>query len=315
MFKESGDIWNELDRLSLSSSGEFNSKYFYNELDELQDFKVYKENCKPLKGPPWRQGVINTCAKLLYYLKTSTKLNKKVNNYDVCPLLNYWVYNRLNMFLSSYDPSYIKETFGNIVQIWYKFLEETLSKPDDETCKPNYLIVVQDDWRYRKELYEYYVNYSPLRLIVNSYPDTCIKFYKYVESKKELYKYFKKRCRSSDENICPNFFAKCLQYDPEEVLSTLSCHENIMKERAAAAPSALQRVNAPSDSEPNSDVSDGRKMPDDAPILRGMIRNGLGWNTNNMSNINGGGIRLYDYASGPFNPYPGEEHNIGYHPA
>ncbi|SCA59780.1 Plasmodium vivax Vir protein, putative [Plasmodium vivax] len=49
--------------------------------------------------------------------------------------------------------------------------------------------------------------------------------------------------------------------------------------------------------------------------LRGMIRNGLGWNTNNMSNINGGDIRLYDYAAEPFNQYPGEEHYIGYHPA
>ncbi|KMZ76713.1 hypothetical protein PVIIG_05712 [Plasmodium vivax India VII] len=34
-----------------------------------------------------------------------------------------------------------------------------------------------------------------------------------------------------------------------------------------------------------------------------------------MRNFNGGDIRLYDYTSEPFNPYPGEEHYIGYHPA
>ncbi|CAI7719040.1 Plasmodium vivax Vir protein, putative [Plasmodium vivax] len=48
--------------------------------------------------------------------------------------------------------------------------------------------------------------------------------------------------------------------------------------------------------------------------LGNMIRNGLGWNNNNMRNFNGGDNGLFDYASESFNPYPGEEHYIGYHP-
>ncbi|KMZ76798.1 hypothetical protein PVIIG_05399 [Plasmodium vivax India VII] len=161
------------------------------------------------------------------------------------------------MYLSSSGSSYIGETFGNIVRIWNSFLEETLRKPDHETCKPNSLIVVQDDWRYRKELYEYYVNYDPLRGIVDSYPDTCIKFYRYVESKKELYKYFKERCTSSDENICPKFYAECKQYDPESVLPTFSCHRDIIIEGDAGLRSAPQRAHALPGSETDSEGTAG----------------------------------------------------------
>ncbi|KMZ88741.1 Plasmodium vivax Vir protein, putative [Plasmodium vivax] len=254
------------------------------------------------------------------------------------------------MYLSSSGSSYIGETFGNIVRIWNSFLEETLRKPDHETCKPNSLIVVQDDWRYRKELYEYYVNYDPLRGIVDSYPDTCIKFYRYVESKKELYKYFKERCTSSDENICPKFYAECKQYDPESVLPTLSCHRDKIIEGDAGLPRDPQREHTITARETDSEETDGRMKPFNPPNLSGksdnvrmygnvllgvvatsmtsgalyrftplgsVIRNGLGWNNNNMSNINGGDIRLYDYTSESFNPYSGggEEHYIGYHPA
>ncbi|KMZ83358.1 hypothetical protein PVBG_06352 [Plasmodium vivax Brazil I] len=100
-----------------------------------------------------------------------------------------------------------------------------------------------------------------------------------------------------------------------------------MDARAAAERIARQRGNTPSDSEAKSrETSDGM-IPFGPSNLNGksqaaenvgnMLRNRFGWNTNNMSNINGGDIRLYDYASESFNPYSGgaEEHYIGYHPA
>ncbi|KNA01765.1 hypothetical protein PVNG_05617 [Plasmodium vivax North Korean] len=48
--------------------------------------------------------------------------------------------------------------------------------------------------------------------------------------------------------------------------------------------------------------------------LGSMLRNIFGRN-NNMRNFNGGDNGLFDYASESFNPYSGEEHYIGYHPA
>ncbi|CAI7719872.1 Plasmodium vivax Vir protein, putative [Plasmodium vivax] len=348
MFRKTQQFWNELDRLSLPLSDYFNSKYFYDKLDELQNFSEYKGKCESLlTGTRGGNAIMNTCAKLLYYLKNNQISNKQNAKYDVCPLLNYWLYSKLNMILKFHD-SDIKPTFAKFVIIWNDFILDVLKKTKNETCEPMSNIVAYEDWKKRKELYEYYVNYDALSDTVKTFPNKCEEFYQYVEGKKELYEYFKKLCTPKGTNRCPEFYDKCEKYDPDIVLPHPYCHNTILHERAPAWRSSLQRENSLSGSETDSDVTDGPMRPDDAPKfsgnpktvenvgnillgvvattmtsgalyrftpLGGMIRNGLGWNNNNMSNINGGDFRLYDYASEPFNPYPGEEHYIGYHPA
>ncbi|CAI7719837.1 PIR protein [Plasmodium vivax] len=351
MIGERDEILKELETLSLSFSDDFNSKNFYNGLEKVNNFSAYKENCKRfLDGTRRCSAVINTCAKLLYYLKNNQISNKENAQYDVCPLLNYWVYNKLSMILNSYYSSELKIAFGKIVLIWNTFIQDRLKEHENETCKPDTDLVLYDDWRERKNLYEYYVDYSSISNTLVAYKQWCEDFYKYVESKKPLYKHFKERCLSRDTKRCPKFYEQCLQYDPEIVLPHRDCPEEIMKKRAAAALTVPQLRNGLLGSEPNSEVTDGRMKTFDPPILSGkshtadnvgnillgvvattmtsgalyrftplggMIRNGLGWNNNNMRNFNGGDIGLYDYASEPFNPYTGsgEEHIIGYHPA
>ncbi|KNA00930.1 hypothetical protein PVNG_05360 [Plasmodium vivax North Korean] len=254
---------------SLSFSGEFNSKQFYNELDELKKFSEYNKKCKPLNGTRWRKDVINTCAKLLYYLKTSKKLYMQNAQYDLCPLLNYWIYSKLNTILNSHDSTYIKLTFGEIVGIWNNFIDDELKKTGNKICEPISNIVAHDDWRYRKELYEYYVDYYPISETVKRYPDRCKEFHKYVESKKNLYDYFKKRCDSSNDNICTEFYKDYTKYDPDDVLPELSCHDKIMQEREADATRVSHNGGTFEGREPNSEDSDGRMMPDDAPKFSG----------------------------------------------
>ncbi|KMZ96078.1 hypothetical protein PVNG_06375 [Plasmodium vivax North Korean] len=208
-------------------------------------------------------------------------------------------------------------------------------------------MVSHKDWRKRKELYEYFVDYSPMKQIVDKYDERCNEFYVYVENKAPLYKHFERLCPNRNPNKCPEFYDDCKKYNPKKVLLTFNCHHNITNKRKEDARSAPQRAKALLGSATDSEYSDGRKKPFDDPVLSGnshnvrmygnvllgvvattmtsgvlyrftplggMIRNGLGWNTNTMRNFNGGDIRLYDYASEPFNPYPGEEHYIGYHP-
>ncbi|GAB70004.1 CYIR protein, partial [Plasmodium cynomolgi strain B] len=109
-----------------------------------------------------------------------------------------------------------------------------------------------DDWRERKELYEYYVDYYPVSETVKIYSDRCNEFYHYVERKKPLYKHFKELCTGDNTNKCPEFYAQCEQYDPDKVLSHLSCHNEIMKERSSATSSVLEIRNTHSDSETKS---------------------------------------------------------------
>ncbi|KMZ95205.1 hypothetical protein PVMG_05123 [Plasmodium vivax Mauritania I] len=263
-------VFHFIQRLSLPLSDYFNSKYFYDKLDELQNFSEYKGKCESLlTGNPGGKTVINTCSKLLYYLKISTIPNKGKDKYDVCPLLNYWVYSKLSMILKLYGSSDIELTFAKFVKIWNNFIEDELKELKNEACKPISNIVAYNDWEKRKELYEYYVNYDALSDTVKTFPNKCEEFYQYVEGKKELYEYFKKLCTPKGTNRCPEFYEQCLLYDPEIVLPHRHCPEEIMKKRAPAARSSLQRENSPSGSETESEVTDGPKMPYDAPILSG----------------------------------------------
>ncbi|SCA82155.1 Plasmodium vivax Vir protein, putative [Plasmodium vivax] len=352
MFDKKENFWKEFDGLTLPSSVQLNSEYFYNKLNDVENFSEYNEYCESLAHNPRGNAIKNICIKLLNYLKTNKISNKPNDQYNVCTLLNYWVYDRLNLVLYSYNSdnsNYINRKFGEIVGIWNSFLIEKLKKPDDETCVPDSRIVVYNDWKKRQQLYEYYVDYYPIKQSLEPYPQLCKEFYQYVESKIPLYTHFKEHCPDTDTKKCPEFYKQCEPYNPENVLHTLSCQNQILQERASDKSRGQQIGNghSVSETEPrgtsvdmvsvgSSQKSSGKSHTADNvgnillgvvattmtsgalyrfTPLGGMIRNGLGWNNNNMRNFNGGDIRLYDYASEPFNPYPGEEHYIGYHPA
>ncbi|VUZ99569.1 PIR protein, partial [Plasmodium vivax] len=282
---------------------------------------------------------------VLKYLETVYKETyKKGDPYNVCLLLSFWVYSRLFDILP--NENYVYPAYAQLQSIWTGFLED---KSYNELCKPIADMVSHKDWRKRKELYEYYVNYSPTKKIVDEYQQRCNELYVYVENKAGLYEHFKSRCPNDNTNICPEFYNDTLKYKPENVLSTFKCHHEIIKKREADARNAPQRAKALSESEPISEEGDGRMKTFDPPNLSGksqavenlgnvllgvvattmtsgalyrftplgsMLRNGFGRN-NNMRNLNIGDNGLFDYTSESFNQYTwgGEEHYIGYQPA
>ncbi|SCA60101.1 VIR protein [Plasmodium vivax] len=342
--------WDESDVREFLIEEKIGTGIFYEELDTSPTSNHYDEYCGSRNNPIGdSKDVRIICATLLNYLESKYSASDHTGDtYDVCKLLNYWVYKRLNTVLYSKVSRYIDRVHGYIVLKWNSFNEDKLEKLHKPICKPIDNIVAYDNWEKIKELYEYYVDYSIINKNLEFYPQLCEKFYKYVKSKKPLYTYFKERCTRKDINMCPEFFDQYEKYDPEKVLPHPYCKDVIMQESAASSPSVSQLGKVLLGNEPNSEEADDRKMTFDPPNLSvnphtvtkfgnvflgvvattmtsgalyrftplgGMIRNGLGWNTNNMRNFNGGDIRLYDYASDSFNPYPGEEHYIGYHPA
>ncbi|SCA59801.1 VIR protein [Plasmodium vivax] len=333
--------WDEIDGLYTGM--------FYDELERSRTSSRYNDYCRSPKSLINDNSLVRiVCATILKYLETKYSKSDHTNDrYDACKLLNYWVYKRLNTILSSKSSIYINQVHGDIVLKWNSFNDDILGKPENYTCKPIDSIVVYNDWEKRKELYDYYVDYDQIKQYIQFDPKNCKEFRQYIESKKQLYKHFKERCTTRDINRCPEFYDQCKKYDPDEVLPHPDCKGVIMQETATAASRLPLKINGHPFKESESDEESDDMKAFGAPKLNensnnvrtygnvllgvvatsmtsgalyrftplgGMIRNGLGWNTNNMSNINGGDIRLYDYASEPFNPYPGEEHYIGYHP-
>ncbi|KMZ88467.1 hypothetical protein PVBG_05425 [Plasmodium vivax Brazil I] len=351
MLGGSEQYWKKFQRFAFSFSGELNSENYYDKLDNTTEFSKYFPLCNKLITYPNGRKVKIICAKLLKYLITNKILRSKDNEYDFCILLNYWVFNSLNLIFQSKYNSYIYRAFGDIELIWNSFIEDNLKETKNETCTAISKLITPDDWKYRKELYDYFADYNQIIQNIKLFPNRCEDFYEYIESKAHLYEHFSNRCQSSNQNMCPDFYKDCIDYDPKKVLRTLSCHDKMEEKKAAllklkpeysgamrsdrqpeaAVPEAvmlssgdseLNRVNShPATKAGNillgvvaTSLTSGalyRFTP-----LGNMLRNGFGRN-HNMRNFNGGDNGLFNYASESFNPYLGgaEEHYIGYHPA
>ncbi|EDL42700.1 variable surface protein Vir32, putative [Plasmodium vivax] len=337
-------LWEGLDRyLKILSIG-LPSEYFYNTLiHNTVGLEKYEIECNSIcKGNKFFNNRL--CKILLRYLENATKRSQiDYSAYDDCILFNYWIYGELETkYRYNYNNKLIP-ALGELHRAWNDLLEDISKKSYHDKCIPDFDIPKQYDWKKRKQLYDYCVNYESLKKQSEFYKNNCRHIYSYVKSSAPLYKHFKTSCVSNDENKCPKFYNKCKEYDPDIVLPTLSCYNDLHKEE----PTATEKVSSvgphPELRADGTYSADGSQLQGDntppltkagdvllgvvattmtsgalykfTPIGR-MLRNGFGWN-NNMRNLNGADNRLFDYASESFNPYSGgaEEHYIGYHPA
>ncbi|SBT59420.1 PIR Superfamily Protein [Plasmodium ovale wallikeri] len=144
--------------------------------------------------------------------------------YDVCMLLNYWVYDKLtNIFV---DKEKTNIAFGNFQTLFRKNIENPRSKSRNKNCTHKFDILNKEDWDKRKELYDYYIDYDTNKSTIYLYEGKCKENYEYIEGKKQLYEYFESLCKSK-ENECPDFYEECKNYNPHLVLRNFPCHVQI----------------------------------------------------------------------------------------
>ncbi|KNA00889.1 hypothetical protein PVNG_05816 [Plasmodium vivax North Korean] len=285
---------------------------FYYDLNQSEKYlDNYADECNKLCSENKSFKNIRLCKILLRFLEnSSTRTNNLNSTHDQCLLFNYWIYGKLEERYKNQYNTKLVPIYGDLQAMWNSLIDKP-SKKYYNKCNPDNSIVNHRDWKKRRDLYDYCVNYQLLQGEIKSYKQNCNHHYTYIKSNAHLYDYFKERCKPEAKYNCPDFYSRCKDYDPSIVLPELSCYDVMKKEEDTAAENALSL-------EPQPELTaDGTSSPDASKLKGegGMIRNGLGWNNNNMRNFNGGDIRLYDYSAEPFNPYPGEEHYIGYHPA
>ncbi|SCO66331.1 VIR protein [Plasmodium vivax] len=240
--------------------------FYYNLKHDTADLTKYRNECSSLSYPfNKNKNVIKLCEQVLKYLKTNdSTLNNQANDYDLCKLLNYWVYNRLFEILGSNENSYVYIAFGQLSRIWTTFVDVNLKKNNLNTCRPMNEIVNHFNWEKRKELYDYQVNYASLRKLVDYYDVKCIKYYDYIEKIADLYKYFDEHCSSNDSRICPVFYKDIKQYDPNNFIRNLPCYNQMQEEKAAAAAAAAKKKAVPENPETRTTLQ-GRASSDTGP--------------------------------------------------
>ncbi|SCA81747.1 Plasmodium vivax Vir protein, putative [Plasmodium vivax] len=316
---------------------------FYRTLNrDDTNLEDYASECKTLLSKNSYFTYDRLCKKLLKFLKSSSKLSdKKYSTYDDCILFNYWIYNEIAQ-INNYNYIYkVYPAFGELNNMWNNLIDVPSKESYYNKCEPDFNIPQQDDWKERKQLYDYCVNSGTIVNTANMFPHTCKDIYTYIKGKVHLYEHFKTRCLSKKEKQCPKFYSECEKYHPNILLPQLDCYNDMQKQEPDAAEKVLsvkQRPELPAGDIFSSDELRSKKdsstpVTQVGNVLLGvvvtsmtsgalykftplgrMLRNGLGRN-NNIIHLNGGDNGLFDYASESFNPYSGEEHYIGYHPA
>ncbi|CAI7718683.1 PIR protein [Plasmodium vivax] len=334
--------WGEHEADAFSREKQLNSGIFYNILVKVNKLTDYDAYCGTFENPIEHSHVTYVCSIILNYLKNNKVSDNNTDQFSVCKLLNYWAYSKLNDLFPSKGKSEIDNFYKEIEKIWKERINDSSSADYYRKCKPDILLFDYDDWKLRKELYDYYVDILPISISPESYKQDCEQYYKYIKYKKKIYDQYEIFCKNPLDKNCPSFFEKCKKYNPNDILPMLPCYSEMVakeleQQQASQAARGIRGYEDPSGQLSNTETTNPStsiganagnvflgvvvtSMTSGALYkftpLGNMLPNGLGWN-NNMRNFNGGDNGLFDYAPETFNPYSGgaEEHYIGYHPA
>ncbi|SBT59098.1 PIR Superfamily Protein [Plasmodium ovale wallikeri] len=214
------------------------SVQFYNTMKaNYNDLSNYSQQCDTNSVNNYKEEAKQICKNILRYLdKYAASIGDKTE-YDVCILLNYWIYDELtDIFGAEYISDKFDLAFSSLQYIWNYPNAELKKKSYYNKCKPDFDIFKPGDWKRRRELYEYYVDYKTIFTTAQSFDNVCKEIYKKIEAKKELYEYFDDLCHSKP-NECPTFYNDCKMYNPTLVLPTLTCPDHINLPRMAEAAS------------------------------------------------------------------------------
>ncbi|SBT56410.1 PIR Superfamily Protein [Plasmodium ovale wallikeri] len=214
------------------------SVIFYNTMKtNYNDLSNYSKQCDKYSVPHHKYEAKQICEKILRYLHTHTSLIDDKTEYDVCILLNYWIYDELKYIFGDENISdKFNLAFSSLQYIWDYPNAELKKTPYYNKCKPDFNIFKPVDWKRRRELYEYYVDYKTIFRTAQGFENVCKEMYKKIQEKKELYEHFDDLCHSK-QNECPIPYDKYEMYSPTSVLPTLICPEHINLPRMPEAAS------------------------------------------------------------------------------
>ncbi|KMZ81714.1 hypothetical protein PVIIG_05546 [Plasmodium vivax India VII] len=192
-----------------------------------EDLHIYNGICNDIKvSNQEKEGMKLICRKYLRFLDTSKSWGEGVSGYDVSLLLNYWLYDKLTHIYLGTRINSIDVVFGALQLICSTFKPSRSQEEYYKKCKPELDIVNHTEWKKRKELYDYCINYELISQTCPFFDKNCVEYGKYIEKTKEsgIYDHFEDICSSGKDN-CPHFYKRCEKYNPKTVTNTLKCPE------------------------------------------------------------------------------------------
>ncbi|SBT83392.1 PIR protein [Plasmodium ovale] len=209
------------------------SKKIYDDMENgSQDLSEYDGKCDDIIVSSNKEEVKTLCKKVLRYLEKSPVWNVQESEYDTCLLLNFWIYDKLTNIFFDKDKKNI--AFANFQKLFRNNMVYQKSTFPNKKCMDKFHILNNGDWKHRKELYDYYIDFNTIKQMIQFYGSECKNYYKYVEGKKHLYEYFDSICKN-EARRCPHFYGQCKNYNPDLVLRNFPCHVQIEAAKNALA--------------------------------------------------------------------------------
>ncbi|KMZ76799.1 hypothetical protein PVIIG_05400 [Plasmodium vivax India VII] len=224
-------------------------------------FSKYSTECDKIKWPKNADALKKICKKYITYLETSKELKIKKTSYNVCILLNYWLYDKLTeIFVDDYSLHYINLAFINLQYIWNELYHYS-KRTNHNKCKPEFETDNHEDWENRKKLYDYYVDYKDLSFQAKFREDKCM-YYKQFKERQKVFDYFDSLCDSSTYK-CPNFYYDFKPYDTEKEISKLPCHNQVEQEKSYSPATEKDTKEGPSHDHAGTEIQ--LASPGDSP--------------------------------------------------
>ncbi|EDL42785.1 variable surface protein Vir32, truncated, putative, partial [Plasmodium vivax] len=146
-----------------------------------EDLNDYNKECNKIWVKEHKGQMILICEKYLRFLNKSESWSGMFSFYDVSLLLNYWIYDKLTQIYGDTNTDDINIGFGALQGKWGLFEPNRRDKSYYKKCKPDHTKVNHEDWKNRKKLYDYYVDYDTLFLGARAIDVLCKKYYKKIK--------------------------------------------------------------------------------------------------------------------------------------
>ncbi|SCO70282.1 VIR protein [Plasmodium vivax] len=213
-----------------SCSEDLPSQSFYKSLGEyMYSLDEYDQYCV-LGNSNYQhnESVKSLCRHLLKNLNHNSQIN--VNESVPCnhyKLLSYWLYNQIEkVFTPRFVETERKKIYEELTSIWKDFVSSPFRR-NLNNCQPEPVTVFDDDdnnnWKVRKEFYEYCEDYNTLKKSCTHSFSTCGKYYDYLENKSDLYNQFLTLNLNKPQDKYSSSYEKYKKFDPRTLLDNLPC--------------------------------------------------------------------------------------------
>ncbi|KMZ88798.1 hypothetical protein PVBG_05710 [Plasmodium vivax Brazil I] len=196
--------------------------YYYLKISN-EELKEFYDICKTLDSPYNKDmKIIRYCAKLMKYLKHYyEKINRGKLKKHHCNLLSHWLYEELNEKFN-YNFKDLISIYGGFKRILSIVLKDS-NEPQAINCLREVTVLAFNNWKDRKDLYDYCVDYDKIKELANSSYENCKKYKEYIKGKSKLYDNFEKLYISEYKKENNDFYKKCESCNPNKVIHELDC--------------------------------------------------------------------------------------------